>query len=640
DFAAGWPDFKNSKCILIWGHNPGATFNAFNWRIKAAQKNGARLIVIDPRRTDIAARADLWLQVKPGTDGALALGMIHLMLKHGLFHDRFVRNWTNAPLLIRSDTKDLLRVSCVDPSEKNQNRFYLIDPADNLPVACIPGSKINFTPCLEGRGNIKLADGKTIEYKTVFTLLRESAAMYTPQFVEQHTSVPMGLLEETVSMVAEKNSPACWYSFNGVEQNMNATQTNRAICTFYALTGDYDRKGGNTIHPILPPMAYPFGFEFVTPEMFKKNLAISKHPLGPAGSLMSVPPYLVCKSIEHADPYQVKGLIVFGANTVCANPDSKMTARALKKLEFHIHVDLTINPTAEFADIILPSASFWETGRIGYPLDFQDNNQVLQWREPAAQPRGESKDELWIIFELAKRLGFADQFWNGSIESAFEAMLAPTKIKLADLKKADGGILIQEPFEYQKYKRQGFDSMTGRIELFSQHLKEIGQSPLPEWKNPYEIFQTAGIDKDNYPFILINSKLREYCHSQHRAIPSLRKQSPRPFLEINQDKAEEMGIAQQEPIILSTVHGKITMEARLINGIAPDVVCTQHGWWQACTELGLPGHDVYSSKGPNVNLLYKNEFTDPISGSVHMRGFPCNIKKKSKKERPGTKRRQ
>ncbi len=627
DFAAGWPDFTNSRCILIWGHNPRATSNVFYRQIKAARENGAKMIVVDPRLTEIAAGADLWLQVKPGTDGALCLGMIHLMLKHRLFDERFVRNWTNAPFLVSSETGDLLRVSAADSSEQNQEVFYLMDSASRAPVPYIPGAKIDFAPSLEGQGDIKLADGKSVGYRTVFSLLEESAATYTPDFVERQTTVPGELLEKAVRMVAS-NSPSCWYSFNGVEQNLNAVQTNRAICTFYALTGDYDKKGGNTLNSPLPPLAYPFGFEFVTPEMFRKNIAISKHPLGPAGSIMSVPPHLICKAIEEEDPYPVKGLIVFGANTVSANPDSKMTAKALKKLEFHVHVDHTINPTAEFADIVLPATSFWETGRIGYPLAFQDNKWVLQWRKPAAPPRVESKDELWIIFELAKRLGFSDKFWNGSIEAAFEAMLEPVKVKLEDLKKADGGIFIQGPVEYQKHRKVGFDNMSGRIELFSQHLKDIGQAPLPEWKDPHEVFQKAGIARDRYPFLLINSKLREYCQSQHRAIPSLRKHQPHPLLEMNRDRAEEIGITQGDPIVLETVHGEITLQAALVDGIAPDVVCTQHGWWQACTELGLPGHDVYSSEGSNVNLLYKTDFTDPISGSVHMRGFPCNVRKR------------
>ncbi len=603
EFAAGWPDFKNSRSILIWGHNPKATMNAYYRQIKTARKNGAKIIVIDPRLTDAASKADVWLQVKPGTDGALALGMIHLMIKHKLYDDEFVRNWTNAPLLVRHDTKNLVRTFCGNSSGKAIEKFWVVDEDGNKPVRFTPGSKLDCRPLLEWNEKMKLADQAPAIYKTVFSLLKEAVSMYTSEFVEAQTSVPGALVEKAVRMMAE-NSPLSWFSFNGVEQNLNATQTNRAICTFYALTGDWDKKGGNTLRSPIPPLDYPFGFEFITPNMFERNMDLPAHPLGPAGSIMSVPPSLVCKAIEQADPYPVKGLIVFGANTVLANPDSKMTANALKKLDFHVHIDLTINPTAKFADIVLPSASSWETGRIGYPLDFQED-YTLQWREPVASPRGESKDELWIIFQLAERLGLSEYFWGGKIEAAFESMLAPLNISLTNLKKANGGIFVQGTHEYQKYKKNGIKNMSGRVELFSQHLKDIGQAPLPEWTNPYDIFQTAGIRESDYPFILINSKLREYCQSQHRSIPSLRKLNPHPLLEINKETAKKMEIAEGDPVSLETVYGKIILRAKLTHGIAPKVVCTQHGWWQACPELDLPGSDIFSSSGANVNLLYK-----------------------------------
>ncbi len=629
DFTAGWPDYKNSKCILIWGHNPGAAINAYDRQIKSAVKNGAKLIVVDPRLTNIASGSDIWLQVKPGTDGALALGMIHLMLKEKLFDDEFVRNWTNAPLLIRQDTGNLLQVPHKGSPDIDKEPFYILDPLSyGAVLPYFPDKKPEFTPCLEGKINFKLADGKTVECQTVFSLLKESVAQYTPEFVEQLTSVPGELLEKTVRMIAG-NSPACWFAFNGVEQNLNALQTNRALCVFYALTGDYDKKGGNVLQSPIPPMAYPFGFEFITPEMFGKNIALPKHPLGPAGTIMSVPPHLVCKAIEEEDPYSVKGLVVFGANTVSANPDSRMTANALKKLEFHVHIDHTINPTAEFADIVLPLANMWETGRIGYPLEFQDNKWVVQWREPVTEPRGESRDDLRIIFELAKRLGYGEQFWNGNVEAAFESMLEPLGIKLKDLKKAEGGITKQGPLEYQKYKKSGFTGSSGRIELFSQSLKNIGQAPLPEWNNPLDIFKKDGITMEKYPFLLINSKLRVFCQSQHRNIPSLRKQHPNPTLEMNEKKAVEMGIAEGEIVVLETAYGQIKLKMLYNKSIAKDVVCTQHGWWQACSELGLSGHSVYSDEGANVNLLYNTKFADPTSGSIHMRGFPCNVKKVS-----------
>ena len=625
-FTAGWPDFEHTECILIWGHNPANTFNAYYQQINAALKRNAKLIVVDPRYTKMAAKADKWLQVKPGTDGALALGMIHVMLEQKLYDNYFVCNWTNAPLLVREDTGDLLRASSFDPASNTENTFAVIDLKTRQAVPYIAGNSLGFQPKLNAEIEVLLKNGKTVLCKTVFNKLKTSVALYTPEFVEEKTSIPARLLVDTVRMVVE-NSPSCWYSFNGVEQNLNATQTNRAICLFYALTGDYDQQGGNVINSPLPLLNYPFGFEFVTPEMFKKNIALSEHPLGPAGTLLSVPPHMVCKAIEEGHPYPVKGLIVFGANTISANPDSKKTMRALKQLDFHVHIDHFLNPTAQLADIVLPAATFWEAGSIGYPLAFEGNKWVVQWREPVATPRGESRDVLWIIFELANRLGFTEHFWDGSVETAFEHMLQPTGVSLDTLKKKEGGVFIQGATTYQKYREKGFSSLTGLVELFSQPLKDIGQAPLPEWKDPHAIFIEAGINMEKYPFMLITAKLREFCQSQHRALPSLRKKHPHPFLEINSDKAEELGIVDGDVVILETMHGKIRLQAQLTRTLAQDIVCTQHGWWQACPDLGHAGEDIYSADGANVNLLCGTEFTDEVSGSVHMRGLPCNVRK-------------
>ncbi len=626
DFAAGWPDFAHTRCMLIWGHNPANTFNAYHHQIKEALKRKAKLIVVDPRRTKTAAKADSWLQVKPGTDGALALGMINVMLQNGWQDTEFVRNWTNAPLLVRGDTGDLLRAQSLKSAYEDGKSFALVDSSSRKIIPYVPGHKPDFSPELDATIDVLLANGQTVLCKTVFTLLRESVARYTPEYVETVTTIPANQLVETVRMIVA-NSPASWFSFNGVEQNINATQTNRAICLFYALTGDFDKQGGNHVNSPLPPLAYPFGFEFVSPEMFQKNLALSEHPLGPAGTIMSVPPHLVCKAIEHGVPYPVKGLMVFGANTISANPDSAGIAAALKKLEFHVHIEHFLSPTAELADIVLPSASFWESGRVGYPLAFRENKWVIQWCEPVTEPRGESRDVLWILFELAKRLGFSDNFWNGSLDAGFEAMLQPTGISLEKLKKSPGGVSIQGPLVYQQYRERGFGGTTGRVELYSQLMKDTGHAPLPEWTDPLSVFKKAGIAIENYPFLLITAKLREFCQSQHRALPSLRRRYPEPFLEINQDQARTMDIKEGDMVSLATAHGTIRLEAKPSKEIGPGVVCTQHGWWQACPEIAQSGQDIYADEGANVNRLMSADFTDPLSGSVHMRGVPCNVRK-------------
>ncbi|MCG8552457.1 MAG: molybdopterin-dependent oxidoreductase [Desulfobacterales bacterium] len=625
DFSAGWPDFKNTGCMLLWGYNPKATSNLHYQQIRAARKRGAALIVVDPRRTDLAAQADLWLQVRPGTDGALALGLIHRMIDKKCYDTSFVTDWTNAPLLVRTDKMDLINIREADASGSTDPCFYMVDDS-GVPIPYVPGSRPGAVPALRAGGRIDLPGEPSVPFSTVFSLLEAAVSEYTPEQVRKITGVPPRKLEECVAMMT-RNSPSCWYSFNGLEQNMNATQTNRAVCTFYALTGDYDKKGGNVVLKMDPPLDYPFGFEFVTPEMFRKNLALSRHPLGPAGTIMGIPAYMFAESILTKEPYPVNGLISFGANTLSANPDSRLTARALASLDFHVHIDLTVNPTAQYAEIVLPSTTFWETGRLGYTLDLRDNQWQIQWRSPVCRPRGESRDEVWIVLELAKRLGYGANFWNGSRDSAFAEMLAPLDLTLEDIKASDGGISVSQPLAHRKYNEKGFDNYTGRVELFSQQLKDIDQSPLPGWQDPLQVFRKKGVEPSAYPFLLITAKVREYCQSQHRSVPSLRKKVPHPYIEINRGKALELGIGEGDSVLLETEHGRATIPARLTDGLAQDVVCTQHGWWQSCPALNLPGHDVCDTSGPNVNLVYGTDVADPVSGSVHMRGYPCNIKR-------------
>src|SRR5262249_51499282 len=108
------PDVARSACIVVWGSNPNGNFLTLATDIAAAKARGARLLVVDPRRVGLANKADVWLQVRPGTDGALALGLIHLLIRDGSYDSEFVREWTNAPFLVRDDTGMLLTGADLD----------------------------------------------------------------------------------------------------------------------------------------------------------------------------------------------------------------------------------------------------------------------------------------------------------------------------------------------------------------------------------------------------------------------------------------------------------------------------------------------------------------------------------------------
>jgi len=112
----------------------------------------------------------------------------------------------------------------------------------------------------------------------------------------------------------------------------------------------------------------------------------------------------------------------------------------------------------------------------------------------------------------------------------------------------------------------------------------------------------------------------------------LRKKVPNPFLEINPQRAVKLAIQEGDPVILETPYGSVKLEARLTKGIHYDVVNTQNGWWQSCPELNLPGYDAFSPEGANVAPLYDAENIDILSGSLLIKGHPCNVRKASKPE--------
>ena len=109
-FGASMPmaDLEHTGCVVLWGHNPSSTWLPHGTRVADARARGAKLVVVDPRRVGLAAKADQWLRVRPGSDGALALGLAGVMIEEGWFDRDFVRDWTNGPLLVREDTGRLL----------------------------------------------------------------------------------------------------------------------------------------------------------------------------------------------------------------------------------------------------------------------------------------------------------------------------------------------------------------------------------------------------------------------------------------------------------------------------------------------------------------------------------------------------
>jgi len=637
------PEFDKSSCILIWGHNPYNTWPTHVRDIQRAIKNGAKLIVIDPRRTEIAEKADLWLQVCPGTDGALALSLLNVMIAEGLYDKGFVLDWTNGPFLVRDDTGNLLKANDIATGADSES-YMVWDETRQLAKAYAPDTMSfetdSLSPALTDTYTVDLAGGKQVECKTVFQLLTDLVSQYPLEKAMEITKVPSDKIQQAARMFATIK-PASYYTLNGIEQQTNSTQTNRAICLMYAITGNFDAVGSNRILPKLPVNPVN-GFEFLTPDIERKRLGCAERPLGPPGMMQRIKSRGAIRAndfyeaILRGRPYQMKGLVAFGGNLITGNPESRVGRKALSKLDFFVQVELFMTPPAELADIVLPAASFWEAWhvRAGFQHSAKANCHV-QLREAVVEPQHESRADIQIIFEIAQRLGLGDKFWGGDIEAAFNHQLSPLGLTVEDLRRHPGGITIDHPSVEKAYSKKdpktetpaGFNTPCKRIEIYSQLLKNHGYEPLPVYK---ESMARRTLDEETsakYSFTLTNFKFLEYCHGWGRCLPSLRQRVPEPFVEIHPAKATELGIKDGELVAIETSNATIKVKAKLTNVVSPSVVCMQHGWWQECEELGLPPYDPYSRDGANVNLLYSAKVSDPVSGSFPMKGYPCIIRK-------------
>jgi anaerobic selenocysteine-containing dehydrogenase len=416
-----------------------------------------------------------------------------------------------------------------------------------------------------------------------------------------------------------RHRPVAHFTWTGLEQQSNATQTDRAIAILHALTGSLDVPGGN-VHFAQVPVNDVSGSELRDAAQWQKALGLDARPLGigKSGWILSDDLY---RAVIEARPYRVRALVGFGLNLLLSHADAGRGAEALRRLEFHVQSDLYLTPTAAYADIVLPVASAWEREglRVGFDLD-QDACELVQFRPAVVAPRGEARADIDIVFDLAVRLGLGKHFWHGDIEAALDYRLAPSGLSLEKLRANPRGIRVPLETAYQKYRDAGFATPSGKIEIFSTILPAVGEPPLPEFRAPLA-------KADGFPLTLTTVKTPLYCHSQHRNLARLRRLEPDPVAELSRETAASRGIREGDWLVIMTPHGRVRARARLNPTLADGIVAAQHGWWQACPELDLPGYNAVDPDGANINLAIGVDATDPVSGAASHRCYPCQIEK-------------
>ncbi|GAH46427.1 unnamed protein product, partial [marine sediment metagenome] len=297
----------------------------------------------------------------------------------------------------------------------------------------------------------------------------------------------------------------------------------------------------------------------------------------------------VADAIITGEPYPVKALIVQGCNPLLTWPDSHKARQAFEQLDLLVVSDLFMTETAKMADIFLPAAAFLEKKGI---MDYATKGiPLIIMGQKAVEPPPDCKEDWQLWSELGKKMGYADYFPWQDTDELFAYLLKPTGITLEQLEQNPGGIFYGDYDHRRKYEEEGFNTPSGKVEIFSPTLAAYGYDPLPT-------FIPLEKPSEQYPFTLISgTRTIAYTHSRYRDIARLKKLAPQPLVEINPEPAEKLGIADSEPVIVESPKGSITLKAKITPDILPQVLSLQHGWEEA-----------------NANLLTDNEPHDPISG--------------------------
>jgi anaerobic selenocysteine-containing dehydrogenase len=627
------PDLDRAGCILFWGYNPAVSRLAHATATRAALSRGAKLIVVDPRRTGLGTKADPWLRVLPGTDAALALAITNVMIERGWYDEAFVRRWTNGPFLVHGGTGRLLRASDLSAGAV-ADHYVAWDAVGGHPVAVDPkagGSDIEDHDRLAMTGTVEVstADG-IVACRPAFDLLAEQCRALRPAVAEDVTGVPAAEIERAAGVLWE-HRPVAFYTWSGLEQHSGTTQIVRAVNVLYALTGCFDAPGGNVLFTPVPTNPIT-GAELLQPAQRAKAIGLDERPLGTARFGFVTGEDFYTAALE-GRPYRPRALVSFGSNLLMAHGDSARGREALQALDFHVHLDLFMTPTAEEADVVLPVTGAFEAEglMVGFEIS-QEAQSLVQLRAPLVPPVGEARSDIEVIFDLATRLGLGEHFFDGSVDAGWAHQLAPSGVTLQQLRADPAGVRVPLDTRHRKYASAGDDGVpagfatpTGRIELYVEGFLDVGQPPVPTFVEPALSPRSRPDLAEEFPLVLTCTKALHFCETQHRQVASLRRHVPDPLMELHPDTAAGRGIAEGDWVEIRTPKGAVRARAAFNHTLDPNVVSGQHGWFEPCEELDLPGFPPFGPGSANLNLVLSQTPSDPVSGSSPLRAQVCDV---------------
>ena len=495
------PDYSNSKCIVLWGFNPTQSAPPIANRIKKARKAGAQLIVVDPYASQLAGEADLHLQIRPGTDMVLALGLIHHIIAEELYNKEFVEKWTIG-----------------------------------------------------------------------FDWLAETVRSYTPDKVEKITWVPAAKIKAAARLYATL-LPASIEHGMALELQTNGFQTIRAIAILQSITGNLDIAGGAQCVPEFTLDSLTSDLQADMPEAVGQGIFPLFHEF--TGQAQA---NLYSSAILDNDPYPIESMIVVGSNPLLAWPNSSKVKTALEKLGMLVVIDNFMTASAELADIVLPAATFLSQNELWKSME--PSGECLIGLAPAVIEEEGCLSDWTVWSRLANKMGFNSYFPWPDDAAALGSRIEPYGFSVNELRRNPEGAVYAVYME-RMYLRKGFATRSGKVELYARSLLEWGYDPIPGYGEPVDDLEATLIDYE-YPLTLsFGTRSIGYRQSKSNRGNKGKKRRTGPSLEIHPARAEELGLWEDEVVVVESKLGSIEITVAFNDEIEPRVVFISHGWDEA-----------------------------------------------------------
>ena len=572
DYAGGLPGryddpmFKLPELIVFWGKEPLPSNGdgLFGHAAIDMMRRGSKLMSIDPRVNWVSTRADWHLRLRPGTDAALGMAMLNVIIEEDLYDHDFVEKWCYGFEQLAERVKEM-------PAEK---------------AAEICGLDAN--------------------------QIREAARVYA----------------------AAKPAQIAWGL--AIDQKSNGVQAGHCIMALEAITGNIDVPGGQLIGDVNDGLELGFGWNNLGPELQSKILGIKEYPAY-VGLVLNAQCDMVLDALEAGDDakyYPFKMGVFEDTNFLagtCAAQPKRWHDAMVKNLEWCFGIDVWMTPTIQATcEIFLPLSSTVEHDTVVYT--HYGASPIMAGAVNKSITVGDCKGDCEIFYELGLRCmpinfeKYKDYYdFLADYRLAYKKSFEELREEVVHQKTEMCGYYKYESGRLRPDGMPGFNTPTGRVELYSTMFRQFGEDPLPYYEEPQLSPVSTPEKMEEYPFVLTTGA-RTYCyfHSEGKQIPYLREMNPDPLIEINPEDALKYGIADGQWVEVASPFGKCVLKAKVSQIVKPGVVHAQHGFWFPEKDPEEPSlYEVWRS---NINELIPHFMVGKLGFGAPFKCLICSVK--------------